>query len=123
MTLPLSEFLLRTPFAWLRERDIDLLVCSELYAKGELTRLLASRIAPKGAQFVGAYVSHAEADGESDMVVVFTTGDAHIIALIENKIAASFQCVALGNSCGGVARRHCALRSRRIYAPVGIEHF
>jgi hypothetical protein len=91
MTLPLPEFLLRTPFAWLRERDIDLLVCSELHANGELTRLLASRIAPNGAKFVGAYVSHAEADGESDMVVVFAAENAHVIALIENKIAAAFQ--------------------------------
>jgi hypothetical protein len=91
MVKPLPGLLLRTPFAWLRERDIDLLICSELHANGELTRLLASRIAPEGARFVGAYVSHAESDGESDMVVVFAAGEARVIALIENKIAASFQ--------------------------------
>src|ERR1700730_13225130 len=91
MMASIPEFLARTPFAWLRERDIDLLVCSELYARGELTRLLTSRIAPEGARFLGAYVSHAEIDGESDMVVVFTTGETHVIGFIENKIAASFQ--------------------------------
>jgi hypothetical protein len=91
MTSPLSDLFSRTPFAWLRERDIDLLVCSELHADGELTRLLASKIAPSGARFIGAWVSHAEADGESDLVVTFAVGDTRVIALVENKIAASFQ--------------------------------
>jgi hypothetical protein len=91
VTLPFSDLLSRTPFAWLRERDVDLLVCSELHANGALTRLFATRIAPEGAKFAGAWVSHAEVDGESDMVVVFTTGELRVVALIENKIAASFQ--------------------------------
>jgi len=91
MTPNLAELLLRTPFAWLRERDVDLLVCSELHANRKLTQLLASRIAPDSAQFSGAWVSHAESDGESDLVVIFSVGGACVVALIENKIAASFQ--------------------------------
>lgn len=91
MPSPLSSLSSRTPFAWLRERDIDLLVCSELHANGELTRLLTQKLAITDAEFRGAWVSYAETDGESDLVVVFSTSEADVVALVENKIAAGFQ--------------------------------
>jgi hypothetical protein len=88
---PLEILLARTPFSWLRERDIDLLVCAELHAKGALTRLVASRIGAPDAAFVGAWVSHTEIEGESDLIVTFSAEDGRAVALVENKIAASFQ--------------------------------
>lgn len=88
-TLPhLSE---RSPFAWLRERDVDLLVCSELHAGGALTRLLAERIGAGDAAFAGAWVSHDELEGESDLVVAYQASGGQVLALIENKVAAGFQ--------------------------------
>jgi hypothetical protein len=81
----------KSPFAWLRERDIDLLLCSELYARGALTKLLTRRVGYPGAEFLGAWVSHAENDGENDLVVAFETQDGSVLALVENKIAAPFQ--------------------------------
>jgi hypothetical protein len=81
----------RTPFAWLRERDVDLLVCSELHAKAALADLFAKRVGAAGPDLVGAWVSHSEVDGESDLVIAFARGTQKIIALVENKIATSFQ--------------------------------
>ena len=108
----LLEILLgRTPFSWLRERDIDLLVCAELHAKGELTHLFASRIGVPGAKFVGAWVSHTESEGESDLVLTFSTEDGVAVALVENKIAASFQ--------RDQAERYAA-RAQRISASEGV---
>lgn len=81
----------RAPIGWLRERDVDLLICSELHARADLTSLIASKLGVPGAEFIGAWVSVSEADGESDLVVRFRTPDGDILALIENKIAAPFQ--------------------------------
>lgn len=81
----------RSPFAWLRERDVDLLVCSELHAKGALARQLAVCIGAKDAAFAGAWVSHDELEGESDLVVSYRSPDGEVLALVENKIAAAFQ--------------------------------
>jgi hypothetical protein len=82
----------RSALGWLRERDIDLLICSELHAGGgSLTRFLTSRLAGDRARFVRAWVSHADIDGESDLLVAFEQNGRTIIALIENKIAAIFQ--------------------------------
>lgn len=91
MTGPVSILSARSPFAWLRERDIDLLLCSELHAGSSATRLLADRAGDAAADFVGAWVSHAEADGESDLVVAYRGGAGQMLALVENKIAAGFQ--------------------------------
>jgi len=88
---PLEILLARAPFSWLRERDIDLLVCAELHAKGALMRLSESRIGAPDAEFVGACVSHTEIAGESDLIVTFSAEDGRAVALVENKIAASFQ--------------------------------
>lgn len=81
----------RLPIAWLRERDIDLLLCSELHASGEVARLLAAKIGEPTAALEGAWVSHAEVDGESDLVVQFSAPSGRTVALIENKISALFQ--------------------------------
>lgn len=81
----------RLPFGWLRERDIDLLLCAELHARGGVAALLASAVGAGGARLGGAWVSHAEVDGESDLVVEFLQGDERVVALVENKIAAAFQ--------------------------------
>lgn len=81
----------RATFAWLRERDIDLLICSELHARKELTKQFTKIWSDPNATFDGAWVSHAEFDGESDLIVAFKSQDRSLIMLIENKISASFQ--------------------------------
>lgn len=81
----------RVPLGWLRERDIDLLVCAELHADRSLTRLIADRLALTDARFAGAWVSHSEIEGESDLVVCWETSAGRALALVENKIAAAFQ--------------------------------
>ena len=86
-----SSLVPRSPLGWLRERDIDLLLCSELHADGELTRYLGEQIASTHARFGGAWVSHVDADGESDLVVEYDAGDERVVALVENKVAAAFQ--------------------------------
>lgn len=56
-----------------------------------MAALLASAVGAGGASLAGAWVSHAEVDGESDLVVEFSQGDERVVALVENKIAAAFQ--------------------------------
>ena len=90
-TSPFATLSSRSPYSWLRERDIDLLVCAELHATGKLVDLFTSRLGLSGAHFLWARVSHAELDGESDLVVAFGDNDGKFIAHVENKIAAAFQ--------------------------------
>ena len=91
LQMPIDALEARSPFSWLRERDIDLLLCAELYACGGLKNLLACRVGYPNSEFWRAWVSHAEGDGESDLVVAFETKDGLVLALVENKIAAPFQ--------------------------------
>ena len=49
-----------------RGNDIDLLFCSELHAGWEVAKLLAAKLGDSAAVVDGAWVSHAESDGESD---------------------------------------------------------
>lgn len=81
----------RSSAGWLRERDIDLLLCSELHAAGALRDHFASHWHDGRVKFVGAWVSHTEINGESDLVVEFQNGETHCILFVENKIAAYFQ--------------------------------
>lgn len=81
----------RSPIGWLRERDIDLLLCSELHVDGPLRRHLALGWQKARLEFEGAWVSHNDLDGESDLVVAFRNEAQILILLIENKIAADFQ--------------------------------
>ena len=81
----------RLPFAWLRERDIDLLFCSELHAKGDVAKLLAAKLGDPSAAFENAWVSVAEQEGQSDLVVVLSGATGRLVALIEDKIGAVFQ--------------------------------
>lgn len=53
--------------------------------------LLASAVDAGGARLAGAWVSQAEVDGESDLVVELVQGDERVVVLVENKIAAAFQ--------------------------------
>lgn len=81
----------RAALGWLRERDIDLLVCSEVHVDGPLRDHLAGLWLGRRVTFDGAWVSHAEIDGESDLVVVFHDGNQTLVLLVENKIGADFQ--------------------------------
>lgn len=81
----------RSPLGWLRERDIDLLICGELHAPGPLRDRFASLWTGRNAQFFGAWVSHMDISGESDLVVEFKDGKSSLILLIENKVKSPFQ--------------------------------
>lgn len=82
----------RSSLGWLRERDIDLLLCSELHAGETLNEHFAQLVASTPSHFFGAWVSHSEFDGESDLVVAFRDAKSkYKILLVENKIAAAFQ--------------------------------
>lgn len=81
----------RSPYSWLRERDIDLLLCAELHANVELQRLLLPADLRSRARFLTALVSHFDADGETDLLVVFTSPEGYVLILVEDKIDASFQ--------------------------------
>jgi hypothetical protein len=56
-----------------------------------VARLLAAKIGDPAAAIDGAWVSHAEVDGESDLVVSLSGPQGRTVALIENKISALFQ--------------------------------
>ncbi len=81
----------RSAVGWLRERDIDLLLCAELHVPGVLRDRFASLCTSNSVTFCGAWVSHADMNGESDLVVAFETGRTQHVLLVENKISAGFQ--------------------------------
>ena len=78
---------------WLRERDIDLLVCSELHlGGGPLQEILVGGLTNNGvARFDGAVVSHWDAGDETDIVASFQSDSGSLVLLIENKVDADFQ--------------------------------
>ena len=77
--------------SWLRERDIDLLICSELHSEGPLRELFLGGWNGGEAEFDGAWVSYHEDDWECDIVASFRGGANVLIMFIENKIDAKFQ--------------------------------
>ena len=82
----------REEVTWLRERDIDLLVASELYGSPALANALFQKFQMGSAQFSGAFVSVTDMFGEADLIIVGKQADGNKMALlVENKIAASFQ--------------------------------
>ena len=82
----------RLPMSWLRERDIDLLVCSELhFPESPLHQLFKGAWNDGVGHLVGAWVSYQDSDGETDLVAAFTNGARYLVLLIENKIDADFQ--------------------------------
>ena len=81
----------RPAIGWLRERDIDLLLCLELSVDGSLRQFLARACDVEVVGFEGAWVSHYDVDGEIDLVVAFGGPNARTILHIENKVAAVFQ--------------------------------
>ena len=90
-TTPLDDLKKRTPMQWLRERDIDLLICSELHSGGTLRDIFLGEWQKEMNQFEGAWVSHHDVDGESDIVAAFKDEERVLILLIEDKIDADFQ--------------------------------
>lgn len=81
----------RSFVGWLRERDIDLLLCAELHAASPLRTTMAAIWTDRRPIFEGAWISHTEFDGESDLVVQFRDAQGDLVLLVENKIAADFQ--------------------------------
>ncbi len=82
----------RESIAWIRERDVDLLLTSELHDGGRFGAWLFEALGRPGTVFRGAWVSVSDETGESDLRVDGVRADgASIVLLIENKIAASFQ--------------------------------
>ena len=82
----------RPPVSWLRERDIDLLICSELHSsESPLHQLFKGAWNDGEGHLVGAWVSYQDSDGETDLLAAFTNGARYLVLLIENKIDADFQ--------------------------------
>ena len=91
-SIPFDHLRNRVPVERLRERDIDLLVCSELHSGGgPLHRLLVGGWNRGIARFERAWVSYSESDGETDIVVLFESDSGGLLLLIENKIDAEYQ--------------------------------
>ena len=88
---PLVHLKKRPAMQWPRERDIDLLICSELHSPGPLRNLFLGGWNSGVAEFDGAWVSCHDVDGESDIVASFKAGANVLILLIEDKIDAPFQ--------------------------------
>lgn len=87
----LSALLSRPPFTWLRERDIDLLLCAELHCDLALTSFFKAKVGLPSATFLGAWVSYMETDGESDLIIALSENRQAVLLLVENKISADFQ--------------------------------
>jgi hypothetical protein len=81
----------RTPISWIRERDIDLLICSELHANSHLQALFARKCGFQSQEFQGAWVSHVELEGENDLILAYGRESSVYLALVENKIDAPLQ--------------------------------
>ena len=82
----------RPPLSWLRERDIDLLICSELhFPESPLHQLFMGAWNDGEGQLVGAWVSYQDSHGETDLLAAFTSGARYLVLHIENKIDADFQ--------------------------------
>lgn len=63
-----DELLLkRSSYAWLRERDIDLLLCAELHVPGALRHKFEEVLGVGDVTFEGAWVSLAELEGENPL--------------------------------------------------------
>ena len=76
---------------WLRERDIDLLICSELHFKqGPLHGLFVGGWNSGNVEFDGAWVSHHDSDGEVDILASFQSGSNSLILLMEPLIKVDF---------------------------------
>lgn len=89
---PLDNLRNRLPMSWLRERDVDLLLCSELHCDGGPLRALFVGDWNNGiAEFDGAWVSYVDSEGEADLVAAFKSGAKSLVLLIEDKIDAEFQ--------------------------------
>ena len=75
----------------LEERDIDLLLLEEFHVSGSLAIWFCSLAGVQDAVFEGAWHSVADADGESDIVLLVKTGGQRTALLIENKVDAHEQ--------------------------------
>ena len=83
---PFDDLRNRLPAEWLRERDIDMLICSELHSgEGPLHRLLLGGWNGGNAWFGGAWVPYAEPDGETDIAVLFESDSGRLALLIEKQ--------------------------------------
>lgn len=88
---PLQTLDAQPPLVWLQERDIDLLICANLHAKGALRQRFADIAHATGSASRGAWVSHVEDDGETDLLVGFGSPRWEALLLVENKVSAEFQ--------------------------------
>lgn len=78
-------------FAYLRERDIDILLVEELTVSPEFAAWFCEHVSPKltGVRVVGVTQSiNTKYDGETDIQLVVDTDDGRAAVLIENKIDA-----------------------------------
>lgn len=113
---PFRALMERSPIGWLRERDVDLLICAELHVDGPLRRHLADVLGVGGGTFEGAWVSHNDLDGESDLVIGFRQAGKLLIAMVENKVAADFQPDQVSRYRARASRWQAAIPASRVIA-------
>ena len=77
--------------ATVKERDIDLLLMEEFHISPDFVIWFSQQVGVSGGQFDGAWHSVTDADGETDLLLLVTTGTDKVGILIENKIAAPEQ--------------------------------
>ena len=71
-----------------QERDIDLLLLEEFHSDPEFVAWFCCHLGLASAEFLGAWHSVADADGETDVLLRVQTEGQRVGILIENKIAA-----------------------------------
>lgn len=71
-----------------QERDIDLLLLEEFHSDSPFVTWFCEQLGIAAEQFLGAWHSVADADGETDVLLRVQAGGERIGILIENKIAA-----------------------------------
>jgi hypothetical protein len=82
----------REAIAWIRERDVDLLLASELHGHPAFGAWVFASVGVPDITWRDAHVSVSQENGESDLIITGTFADGSIvILLVENKVAASFQ--------------------------------
>jgi len=79
------------PLATIEERDVDLFLLEEFQVCDEFVEWFCARIGLSEVEFREALHSVADADGETDLVVVVRSGSRRVAVLIENKIDAPEQ--------------------------------
>jgi len=77
--------------SWIRERDIDLLLASELHSESGFSEWFFMKCGFPATEFNSARISVTDAYGETDVFIEGKNEDSKVTILVEHKVGASFQ--------------------------------